>query len=240
MSPLHVIAHVLFFFVIAIEPILFIVAHRRLRKQLADQVTGARISFYNFVLVIEWFWTFAIAALVLLGYVSLERLGIREFDFTNAAPYTISFALLFALGPTVLFLYLPRMKNGPQLADKAIKAVGEIFPFEPNAKKLWFAVSVTAGICEEILYRGFIIDYLQTSMSLDLVWALLLGALIFGLGHIYQGLKGFVATTLYGFLFAGLYVSTGNLVLPIVIHVFIDLRVLLLDSRGPSVTDTQY
>jgi membrane protease YdiL (CAAX protease family) len=65
---------------------------------------------------------------------------------------------------------------------------------------LWIAVSVTAGICEETIFRG----YLQKQF---IAWTgsvpagVLLSAAAFGVGHIYQGAKATVVIGVYGLMF---------------------------------------
>ncbi len=65
---------------------------------------------------------------------------------------------------------------------------------------LWIVVSATAGICEETLFRG----YLQKQF---IAWTgsvpagVLLSALAFGAGHIYQGPKATVVIGVYGLMF---------------------------------------
>ena len=61
-------------------------------------------------------------------------------------------------------------------------------------------VSVSAGICEEIVYRG----YLQRqflALTRSSIVAVLAQAVIFGLGHAYQGAKQVVVITVLGLLY---------------------------------------
>ena len=86
----------------------------------------------------------------------------------------------------------------------------------------WFgAVAVTAGICEELLYRGFMIWYLQH--WLPLVLAVALAAIIFGFGHFYQGTRGMILTAVVGAFLAATYLVSGSLFAPMAIHALMDL-----------------
>jgi membrane protease YdiL (CAAX protease family) len=67
---------------------------------------------------------------------------------------------------------------------------------------------------------------------LTLVWALVASSTIFGVGHIYQGVAGAVQTALIGCVMGGMFLATGNLLLPIVVHILLDLRVLALLPEG--------
>jgi Type II CAAX prenyl endopeptidase Rce1-like len=94
----------------------------------------------------------------------------------------------------------------------------------------------TAGVCEETLFRGFLLHYLQVfPWTLNLTLALLISSVIFGFNHLYQGAGGVAGSAIVGFLFGLLFLLTGNLLLPIIFHGVIDLRMLAI-LRPP--TDT--
>jgi membrane protease YdiL (CAAX protease family) len=87
--------------------------------------------------------------------------------------------------------------------------------------KLFSALAITAGICEELLFRGFMIWYLQHWMGL--IQAALLSSALFGLGHAYQGVRGILTTGLVGAFMAGVYLLSGSIYLCMLIHVLMDL-----------------
>ncbi len=62
---------------------------------------------------------------------------------------------------------------------------------------------------------------------------LLASSVAFGLGHAYQGVRAVLLTGAMGWLLAQLAFSTGSLLWPVVLHVLVDLRVLLLLPRAP-------
>lgn len=87
----------------------------------------------------------------------------------------------------------------------------------------WFlALSATAGVCEELLYRGYFIAI--TSPLLTLAGAVVAGAVIFGLGHAYQGPAGVAKTAGVGLLFGAIYVATGSLWWPMILHALLDVQ----------------
>jgi membrane protease YdiL (CAAX protease family) len=99
-----------------------------------------------------------------------------------------------------------------------------------HQERLWFAaVSVTAGVCEEILCRGFMIRYLDgIALHLQLSAALLLASAIFGVNHIYQGKLDMLKTGIAGVAFGGLFLLTGSLLLPMVLHCAVDLQAVFV------------
>lgn len=87
-------------------------------------------------------------------------------------------------------------------------------------------VAVTAGICEEALFRGFLLWYLGSLVPL--IPALVLGAVLFGMAHAYQGTKGVIQTGTVGLGLVLLYKISGSLWVPMVVHIFVDLNSGLL------------
>jgi uncharacterized protein len=66
------------------------------------------------------------------------------------------------------------------------RAVQFLFPHGGVEIALWILLSVTAGICEEAIYRG----YLQrqfTALTKNVSLGIILSAAVFGLSHAYQG-----------------------------------------------------
>ncbi|HEY6903491.1 MAG TPA: CPBP family intramembrane glutamic endopeptidase [Candidatus Acidoferrales bacterium] len=71
-------------------------------------------------------------------------------------------------------------------------------------------LSVTAAFCEEFLFRGYLQrQFLAWSGRVEV--AVALQAVVFGLGHLYQGWKGALTITLYGAMFGILAVMRKSL-----------------------------
>ncbi len=141
----------------------------------------------------------------------------------------------FTLLPVALVIW-KRVTKKPRKwsSADALKPFSYFFPATWPERR-WFAfLCITAGICEETLFRGFLLHYLHVSpFSLNLTIAIVVSAAIFGLQHLYQGASGVASTTLSGVIFALLFLLTGNLLLPMVVHAVCDLRLLLL-LRPPN------
>jgi membrane protease YdiL (CAAX protease family) len=108
--------------------------------------------------------------------------------------------------------------------SKQIAALGDLAHLLPRTGRdfrYFVALSITAGIAEEILYRGFALWYLQ--LYLPLWAAVLVSSTAFGLGHSYQGIAGVLRTGLAGLAFAILYLVTGSIWLPIAAHIAVDI-----------------
>jgi membrane protease YdiL (CAAX protease family) len=152
-----------------------------------------------------------------------------------------SFVLgLVSSAMVVLVLQVLLTRHNAKLHERvmrAFKRIGFILPVTREERAWFLLVSLTAGICEEILYRGFLIRYLGDVPWHCGIWvAIAISSLAFGLAHGYQGISGIAATGILGAVMAVIFVVTGNLWLPIAMHALIDLRVLFLIRPGEALS----
>ena len=97
-------------------------------------------------------------------------------------------------------------------------------------------VALSAGLCEEVVFRAWLLDVLH-QIGLAGLTLVVVASVVFGLAHIYQGVLGIVVTGGLGLVFCGLYFASGTLWLPIVIHAIIDLRIAVMPSLTAPVRD---
>jgi membrane protease YdiL (CAAX protease family) len=117
--------------------------------------------------------------------------------------------------------------------DRARERLAFAEPMLPHTRgelALFRGLSVTAGICEELLFRGFLIWYLGHYTGV--IQAALLSSVAFGVGHAYQGPRGIAVTALIGAFMSGVYLLSGSLILPMIIHVLMDLHAGWLGYRA--------
>jgi len=113
---------------------------------------------------------------------------------------------------------------------KAMQSMRFMLPVTGRERQWWILVSLAAGVCEEILYRGFVTHYfsgtLGATISLGTVGAWLTASLFFGLAHAYQGITGIVRSGLGGLLLGAIAILSGGLLIPIALHFLFDLQLL--------------
>jgi membrane protease YdiL (CAAX protease family) len=83
---------------------------------------------------------------------------------------------------------------------------------------------VTVALCEEILYRGFVLAALERAFDWWLP-GLVGSSLLFGLAHLYQGGRGIRTTTVVGLAFGAVTLWTGSILPAISAHLVADLVV---------------
>jgi uncharacterized protein len=102
--------------------------------------------------------------------------------------------------------------------------VHHLLPRTRGEKLAFVGVSVTAGVCEEVVFRGFLIAALSPVLG-SAVAAALAASAVFGFLHGYQGVTGIVRTALLGFMLALPLLATGSILPAVIAHFAIDLVV---------------
>jgi membrane protease YdiL (CAAX protease family) len=129
------------------------------------------------------------------------------------------------------WLNLRRMGRLPAASRGLLQSLAErIFPQSRVEMLPFFALALTAGICEEFLYRGFAMGaFLRAGLP---IWeVVLISSFLFGLAHLYQGYGGAVGATLLGALFGAARMDYHSLIPVIIWHSAVDLIAGVAGSR---------
>jgi membrane protease YdiL (CAAX protease family) len=208
---------------LVVAPIGGIRTRRRFERSVASGQPDARVPPYVWAMVRQW----AITLIVLAFWIGLSRpvaaLGL-VWPAGSAVWWT---ALIVGLVGGLYALQVTsvrrsadaRAKVREQLASRP--SVRLILPATPRELRVFAAVAVTAGFCEEMLYRGYLLWFLSSLMP----WPAAIAAAIaaFGIGHVYQGRRDVFLTAAVGAIALAFYLVTGSLVAPIAVHTILDL-----------------
>lgn len=130
--------------------------------------------------------------------------------------------------------FTPWSSNYP----KDISAAKELFGYPvshlPNTLKEHFtftAYILIGVIFEELLCRQFLFYALNKTLHLSGDILVITAAALFGTAHLYQGWKGVLSNFIMGLFFGKIFLLTGNLVYPIVLHLFLNLTIVVLAFR---------
>ncbi|MGI8721338.1 MAG: CPBP family intramembrane glutamic endopeptidase [Geodermatophilaceae bacterium] len=212
------------------EPFVGWVLHRRFESAVGV-APGARRWLYGRLLLLEWGLVAIVVAVSLVAArVGWTELGVRWPDRVGVVT---GVAVIVLLAVTVLSVRALRTgvlrEAGSDSA--ALRSVGSLLPRTDSERRLFAAVAATAGIGEEIVYRGFGIAVLAALVPALPWWGLVAAAgLAFGLAHAYQGAAGILATGLLGSVLAAVYLDTGSVLVPVLLHALIDLRFLAVPA----------
>ncbi|MCT4638794.1 MAG: CPBP family intramembrane metalloprotease [Bacteroidales bacterium] len=118
--------------------------------------------------------------------------------------------------------------------------IGYAFVFDFNAEitmSSLFVSSVCAGFFEELYYRGYLFGQLYRNTKLGFIPSVIVGAIIFGLLHLYQGndflssLSVFLVTFAGGVMFAWLYAEWRfNIWVPVFLHMLMNMSWMLFSA----------
>ncbi len=233
-------------FTLLYEPIKGYVDFKRFKVDVREN-EGARLKFYKSSIIGLWIPTVFILLLVIFTELTLKDIGLSmpHINVITLGPWVTyaviavaSFYLLVILYYSIGYQYSDKIRaqlDQAKQKEYANVSFSEVLPVSEKEKKLWNYVSLTAGITEEIIYRGFLIfalAYLFPTLSIWLV--ILLASLLFGLAHTYQGVTGVTRTTVVGVMFSVLYIGIGSILPLIIFHFLIDYVAKLgesLDNR---------
>lgn len=191
---------------------------------------GRRMAAYRSSVVRQWVMVaLCLGVLVVAGApLSEVGLGLRVAHLGDLAG---GLALLAVLGGGLALA----LRLSPAARARVLRPVAALLPRTTAERRMFVAVALTAGVAEEIVFRGFLLVYLtEVFPPTGLGVAMVVSSLLFGLAHSYQGVLGVLMTGLAGYWLAGLFVVTGSLLLPIVVHALVDLRLLLVLPRSPE------
>jgi len=185
-------------------------------RQPAQPPAASRIPLYLSVVAVQilfvWFINKGIRS---RGHSLLTLLGDRwrkPSSFAVDATLAIAFVLLLR-GCTLLLHHA--------LGQSAAKA-SFLLPHGLLESLIWTAVAILSGVCEEIVYRGYLQRQLW-SLIRSLPLAILLQAIIFAAAHIYQGWRPALITGVYGLSFGLLAAWRRSIVPGVFAHSLIDI-----------------
>jgi len=155
-----------------------------------------RAAGYVLIMAVEWIT-------VAFIWYGVSRRGIRMsdliagswarlVDFLRDLGIAIAFLLTCGIGIVNALGYL--LKAQPN------QAIRNLYPHGYVEVILWLLLGLTAGFCEEVIFRG----YLQrqfTALTRAAIGGIVLQGIVFGISHGYQGWKFMLVISVYGLLF---------------------------------------
>ena len=204
---------------------------RMLQMDLDERI---RLDFYATVTFSMWIPVIAVLTVVGFSDTAFADIGFSLFVFDYNIVFTVVVLIVvfmwaaFSLYRIAAFLFSAKhRKRRYEIMQKKANSNNYydlveaklMTPKTKREKRWWLGISLTTGICEEIIFRGVFI-YLIASIFpyLSIFLVFVIAVALFGLGHFYQGAKGLILTTLAGAFLALAYIVSGSLIPVIVVH----------------------
>jgi membrane protease YdiL (CAAX protease family) len=102
------------------------------------------------------------------------------------------------------------------------KTLMAIAPSTPLEVLLWVMLSLSAGFCEEFVFRGYLLRQFS-SLRAGLWLGVVCSSLLFGISHGYEGAAGMIAIAAYGAMFCMLAIVRGSLRPGMLAHAWHDI-----------------
>lgn len=175
-----------------------------------------RMVVFVTTIVVQWMlFLFIFAALFTenTGFAGIGFKKIRLLDFFWAAAFFgVAALVLSGLASLMASLGLPMMGE-----------IKLLLPQDTPGRITWVLLSLTAGICEETAFRGYLMTRIRLVGKFP-NWLIptIVSAVVFGALHAYQGLPGFIIISVYGAMFSILYIYTKSIWPGIIAHFFQD------------------
>jgi len=180
-----------------------------------------RISLYLSTIAFQW-----IAAAIACwrawahGYTSAELgLGTGPNLFRTVAVGLCGTLILAGMH----WLNFRRMGGSLDKLPARVQAMAtRILPQSPRERVPFLALAITAGCCEEFLYRGFAMSTFARA-GFPIWGSVVVSSILFGAAHLYQGRGGLIGTGILGLLFGAFRALTGSLIPVTAWHAAVDI-----------------
>ena len=209
--------------------IYYIYTDIQLMKKGLDSIPRADI--YRSMLTTQW--TIVAILLALWWMLDIDFADLYKIHADSDIQFLIENKQMFmgvltgaAVGLVIIPLLMLKSKN-----TAAFDKIDFMLPKTIGQRVVFFFIAVTAGVSEELLFRGAA-TYLLMNIGIDMpMWVVgVIGAILFGLAHWYQGLSGIIMTGWMGFALFNIYVETGSLLIPIVLHFLMDVKFVFMPN----------
>lgn len=171
---------------------------------------------FLFMIALQYFWLrFVQRGMRNNGHAVSEFIGLQGTDartlLADVACAALACTLIYAFsGLCTMFLQGAQ----PELSG--------MLPKGALAFGLWVCMATAAGVCEEIVFRGYLQRQL-TAITGKPVLAILGQAALFGIAHSYQGFTATAVITVAGLIFGSLAAWRGNIRACILAHISVDI-----------------
>jgi membrane protease YdiL (CAAX protease family) len=196
--------------------------YTRLKKLLAlpSVDTKEKLALYAVTIAFQWVLAGLVAWRSLVRGLTMQELGLGPYSWAAIVGGGL-FGAIFIGG--LQWLNLRRIGKMEGQAPELLRKLAErLLPVNVLEYLPYSALAITAGVCEEFVYRGFAIAAFSRA-GLPLWMVVIISSILFGLAHAYQGRGGIFSTGIFGVLLAIGRLSFGSLLPVMMWHAGLDL-----------------
>jgi uncharacterized protein len=197
--------------------------------------TRAKLTLYGKIVCSQWFLVAVMLFILRHHGLSARDAGQSLANAQLTLGVTCVLVFILAIVSTIVLMRVRRARS-----KNLIRGMGRMQKLVPAfglEMAAFVAVCLTAGICEELLYRGWLMNILMAATGSAWI-AVGIGAIVFGVGHAYQGIKGVLRAIFVAIQLGVLYVLVGSLIPGQVLHAGVDLLIGVAGALAVSRTDS--
>jgi uncharacterized protein len=176
--------------------------------------SGNAVPHYVSVVVLEWL-------LVLYVRMGVRKRGVRLRELIGgrwATPKDVMKDIALGAGLWALWIGL----QNPHILGKGTNAAQGLLPQGILESLVWIPLALSAGFCEELAFRGYLQKQFQ-AITGSAGLAVLFQAIVFGVGHLYEGVGPAGRIMLFGVLFGLFAVWRKSLRPGMIAHAWSDI-----------------
>jgi len=163
----------------------------------------------------------SIVSLWLIAALTATVARIGGIDATQLRLAPVAWGPFVAWSLTLVGTGLALLLAANRLGVRESELLLRLLPISRAEKQTFAGLSVTAGFCEELVFRGFLLHVLAG--PLGTVGAIAASSTVFGLAHAYQDASGAARAGFLGALLALPVVLSGSLWPSMIAHTAIDI-----------------
>ena len=198
-----------------IYPIYSLLTYKKTNNSIKRDDKFRLIDFKQTILI---FWGLTVLILINFFMTQLPQLNLYP-NFTIIGIVILILVLVF-----LIIQYKSSniaSDNFPTVKDK----MKDIYLYLPKTKREfdWFIIlSISGGICEEMIFRLFLFEFLKENANLLI--AFVLSNIIFAITRIGSGKQNIISSFILGLLFSDIYYFTENIWIVVLLHIAIDIK----------------
>ena len=153
-----------------------------------DRVAPRRTKLVLYGRTVGFQWCLVGAMLLVLWHRGLSVSDVGERIGDADLTFGVTVALLFILAIVSAIILIRGRRPRPAKPTPDVSRLQKLVPAFGLEMAGFIVVCLTAGVCEELLYRGWLVNYLRAATGSAWV-AVAVSAILFGIGHAYQGCR---------------------------------------------------
>jgi len=187
---------------------------------------GSPLKLYLFLIASQW------GLLRFVTAAGLKRTGTRLRDLLGerwSSWRDVARDVLIALTAWAVWTGAEALL-APILGMDTAKSIDSLLPRGPLEVSVWVLLSITAGFCEEAIFRGYLQKQFQ-AITGSAALAILIQGVIFGISHGYQGLRNVIVISILGISFGALALWRRSIKPGMILHAWTDVFSGILAKR---------